>query len=323
MHSTPTAPLADAIYGKFTITSKVLVELVSSNPFQRLKGIAQFGIPDEYYHLKNYSRFDHCIGVMMLLKLLGAGEEEQIAGLLHDVSHTAFSHVIDWVVGDGKTENFQDQQHVRFLTTSDIAGILQKYGYDPSRIADYHYFGLLEQELPDLCADRIDYSVREFPILTARECIADLTVNDHKIVFTHTDIALLFAKQFLNRQMEHWGGFEAASRYRIFADALRIAIKQHIITKDDFWQTDAFVVNKLINSGNKKILRILHVLEQKSLAQLPKSTVTVQKKFRYVDPLIKADSKILRLSTLNKQFAQELKHARELNAKGITVPDVR
>jgi HD superfamily phosphohydrolase len=34
---------------------------------------------------------------MLLVRRLGASLEEQIAALLHDVSHTAFSHVIDSV----------------------------------------------------------------------------------------------------------------------------------------------------------------------------------------------------------------------------------
>ena len=36
----------------------------------------------------------------MLLAKKGASLTEQIAGLIHDVSHTVFSHVIDRVVGN-------------------------------------------------------------------------------------------------------------------------------------------------------------------------------------------------------------------------------
>jgi len=50
------------------------------------------------------TRFDHSVGVMLLIRKLGAGSspasallKEQVAALLHDVSHTAFSHVIDYV----------------------------------------------------------------------------------------------------------------------------------------------------------------------------------------------------------------------------------
>ena len=99
----------DSVYGGTDITSEVILELINARSIQRLKGIAQYGIPDEFYHRKNYSRYDHSVGVMLLLKRLGASEEEQIAGLLHDVSHTAFSHVIDWVVGEGGAEGYQDE----------------------------------------------------------------------------------------------------------------------------------------------------------------------------------------------------------------------
>ncbi len=85
----------DAIYGKYKINEPVLVELIKSRPMQRLKKIAQLGIPDRFYHIRGFSRFEHSLGVMLLLRKLNASLEEQAAGLLHDVSHTAFSHVVD------------------------------------------------------------------------------------------------------------------------------------------------------------------------------------------------------------------------------------
>lgn len=312
--------IKDRIYGKHNISSPVLITLINSKSLQRLKGIGQFGIPDEYYHLKNFSRFEHCIGVMLLLKLLGASEEEQIAGLLHDVSHTAFSHVIDWVVGDGKTENYQDEQHKRFIQSSEIPKILEKYGYDVQRITDYHHFGLLERDLPDLCADRVDYSLREFPDPIMKKCFTNLAVKDNKIVFSNKETALLFATSFLKRQVGHWGEFEGVSRYRIFADVLRIALKEGIITKDDFWQEDDFIVEKLKDSNNKQIHNMLKVLRNKSLTHLPKSTITVHKKFRFVDPLFIFNGELVRLSERNKTFINKLNKARRINEKGITVP---
>lgn len=314
--------IVDSLYGAYEIDSSVVIALLNSKPLKRLKKIAQFGIPDDYYHLKNFSRYDHCVGVMLLLKRLGASEEEQIAGLLHDVSHTAFSHVIDWVVGEGKTEGYQDEQHESFVTSSEIPHILQAYGYDAKRITDYHHFGLLERDLPDVCADRADYSLREFPLEIAKKCITHMTTQENKIVFTNKSSALLFARNFLQQQMNHWGGFEAVSRYRIFANMLRLALKENIIHKEDFWKEDAYIIGKLKLSKHKEINKILKILKQKSLADLPQSMTVVHKKFRAVDPLFIAGKKLLRLSAADQAFATSLEAARKKNEKGIIIPQI-
>jgi hypothetical protein len=259
---------------------------------------------------------------MIILKKLGASEEEQIAGLLHDASHTAFSHVIDFVMGDGKTEDFQDKQHLQFVMNSKLPDILSKYGYSADRIVDYHHFGILERNLPDLCADRVDYSLREFPANVVIDCLPGFTVVQGKIVFKNKRSALMFARNFLKLQLQHWGGFESVSRYRIFADVLLQALKEGTISKDDFWQDDSFVINKLVSSKNQKLQNILQVLRHKSLPHLDKSNVKVYVKFRYVDPLFIDNKKLIRLSKASKIFADELNIARRLNELGVAIPTI-
>lgn len=314
--------IRDRIYGDVAVNSGVILDLINSKPMQRLKGIGQFGIPDEYYHQANYSRYEHSLGVMLLLKKLGASEEEQIAGLLHDVSHTAFSHVIDWVVGDGKTEDYQDEQHTQYLNNSEIPRILEKHGYSVNRISDYHHFGLLERDSPDLCADRVDYSLREFPADVVKICVPALAVHEGRIVFANQEAAELFAKHFLKQQMEHWGGLEAVSRYRIFANALRRAIGAKVISMDDFWKDDDFVMNKLVKAKNPDVISELEVLRSKSLAGLKKGTTPVHKKFRHVDPHFLLNGKVVRLSSVSQDFADELEKAREANRRGILIPSI-
>lgn len=314
--------IRDRVYGQYSISSKVLIELINSQPIQRLKDISQFGIPDMYYHIKNFSRYEHSVGVMLLLKKLRASEEEQIAGLLHDVSHTAFSHTIDWVLGDGKTEDYQDQQHARFVGGSKIPAILEQHGYLPTRIADYHNFGLLERDIPELCADRVDYSLREFPVAIARSCVAALKVLNGRIVFKDQASAHLFAQNFLKLQTQHWGGFEALSRYRIFANVLREALKDGTIEQKDFWEDDNFVMAKLLRSKNANIQHTLEMLKSKTLTHLPTSDMTVYKKFRHVDPLFVHNGKLERLSKVSFEFSNELDTARKHNQLGIVIPVV-
>ncbi|HVG18831.1 MAG TPA: HD domain-containing protein, partial [Blastocatellia bacterium] len=86
---------------------RLIVELIDSAEFQRLRRIKQLGIAMFAYQGAEHSRFTHSIGVMHLmtrtLNLLGAHHtisgEERVVGragaLLHDLGHGPFSHVIE------------------------------------------------------------------------------------------------------------------------------------------------------------------------------------------------------------------------------------
>jgi HD superfamily phosphohydrolase len=65
---------------------------------------------------------------MLLVRKLGGSLEEQIAALLHDVSYTAFSHVIDYVLQE-KGEDYHEQIFEEVITNSTIPSILDKYGF--------------------------------------------------------------------------------------------------------------------------------------------------------------------------------------------------
>lgn len=314
--------IKDKIYGKATINSPAIIELISSKPLQRLKKINQFGLPNRYYHVKNYSRYDHSIGVFMILRKLNASEEEQIAGLLHDVSHTAFSHVVDWVFDEGAIEDFQNQKHKEFIEKSTLPKILKKYRYDPGRISEHKHFKLLEQNIPDLCADRIDYFLRELPVKIAREYFKNLLHKNGKIVFNNKSAAKKFAENFLDKQNNHWGGFEAVSRYEILSRALKIGLKGKIISFNDFWGEDEQVLEKLEKSKNLTIKKILKILKNKNLDHLVKSNDIRHKKFRYIDPKYLSKNKILKLSENDKRYKIKIENARKINNQGILIPQI-
>lgn len=307
----------DRVYSTFTIDSPIALELIHSKPFQRLKHISQLGLPAKYYHLEGYSRYEHSIGVYHLLNIMGASEEEQVAGLLHDVSHTAFSHLVDWVIGDSLTEDYQDKRHLSVLQQKDIAVVLHKFGYTPESIADYHRFSLLEKDIPDLCADRVDYVFRESSHIIAEKCLSYLQAHDGEIVFSEEKGALVFANNFLHRQEAHWGGYEAVTRYVVFGNMLKRALADNTITIDDLHQTDEFVINKIKESNVIDHIAVLSLMEHKNLSFLPKAEKSTMKKFRYVDPKVIVDGKAVKLTVINKDFRDEIERAKKRNLKGI------
>lgn len=308
--------IGDRIYGKFEITEPVILELLKCKPMLRLKGISQLGVPDKYHYVRGFSRFEHSVGVMLLLRKLGALIEEQVAGLLHDVSHAAFSHVIDWVLGQGKTENFQDDRHLEFITQSEISDILTRHGYNPAKIADLKSYKLLDTEIPDLCADRIDYSLRQISQSAARKYVKHLSVWDGKIIFNPKEVALSFANDFLDLQINDWAGFEGASRYLIFSRILKRAIDLKIINIDDFLGDEESILKKIEVGRDTQIMAGLGLLRKKSLSSEPRKERIV-KKFRHVDPEFLEHGKLHRVSEAYPKFAKRLALAEKSNKKGI------
>ncbi len=151
--------VSDIIYGDYNV-DHVLAELIMSKPVQKLKGIHQGGASYLVNEEWNVTRYEHSVGVMLLIKKLGGSIEEQIAGLLHDVSHTAFSHVIDFVL-ENKEEDYHEKIYQKVIIDSEIPCILKKHGYDYKDILfNESKWTLLEQPAPELCADRVDYTLR-------------------------------------------------------------------------------------------------------------------------------------------------------------------
>ena len=91
----------DILYGQAEIDQPVLIELLKAPELQRLQQVGMGGYyPGSPYASghRDYTRHRHSVGVMLLLRRFNAPLEEQIAGLIHDVSHSAFSHTIDYIL---------------------------------------------------------------------------------------------------------------------------------------------------------------------------------------------------------------------------------
>jgi HD superfamily phosphohydrolase len=297
----------DRIYGMQEINQKILVELINSKSVQRLKDISQLGMPDEYYHLPGFSRYEHSLGVLILLKNLGARLEEQIAGLLHDVSHPPFSHVIDWAIGDPTKEDYQDKIHEDFLKSSEIPLVLEKHGFDIKFISNYKNFKLLEKQPPSLCADRLDYSLREIGMQKGknlvRKILGDLSVKESQIVFRTESIAKIFGEGYMQLQTEHWGGDEARSRYYILSNVLNKAFKNNLIGLEDLKKNEEYILRILNNSGDESILNGLNLLKRGFNIIRDSNGIELKKKFRYVDPEVMVDGAYFPLSKISEEYS--------------------
>jgi len=254
--------ISDVLYGEFEV-DVVLEELILSKPMQRLKGIHQAGASYLMNENWNVTRFDHSVGVMLLVKKLGGSVEEQIAGLLHDVSHTAFSHVIDYVF-DNEDESYHEEIFSSVVKNSEIPAILAKHGYNYEDILlDDSKWTLLERSAPELCADRVDYTLRDmytYGYISLEEVhsfLEDVIEVEGKMVLQNIEIAEWFTETYYKEVIDFFMKPMNIYGNDMLAKTLKVALHKRIIHADDFLLEDDELISKLQQCNDPEVHALL------------------------------------------------------------------
>ncbi|KRF63623.1 hypothetical protein ASG99_05740 [Bacillus sp. Soil768D1] len=301
--------ITDNIYGEFEI-EKVIEELILCKPVQRLKGIHQGGASYLVNKKWNVTRFDHSIGVMLLIKKLGGSVEEQIAGLLHDVSHTAFSHVVDFVL-DNKEEDYHEEIYSTVVKNSEIPTILEKFGYNFEDILqDDSKWTLLEQPAPELCADRVDYTLRdmyEYGHISLEEvqCFLNhLIVVEGKMYLQNIEIAEWFVKTYYKEVIDFFMDPLNIYGNDMLAKILKLSLDKNIISLDDFLSEDEELIYKIKSAEDKELFGLLRKLNQNVQVKEDRDNYDLHRKnkVRMINPSILKNNELIPASELSERI---------------------
>jgi len=212
----------DPVYGA-VYADRLEWLLLQSRPVQRLKGIKQLGLVDAVYPGACHSRFEHSLGTMHMAGLMAdhlglplpERRKVRVAGLLHDLGHSALSHAVEGVLSRnpdiqpiiGKSRAFRHEQFTRHILSAHPFGenaleaVDEDFG-SPDRffaeIADIISGGnppLGQIISGDLDADRIDFLLRDshhsgvsLGLVDVDQILQSLTVHRNRIVLAgHSD----------------------------------------------------------------------------------------------------------------------------------------
>jgi uncharacterized protein len=168
---------------------QLMVRLVDTAEFQRLRRIKQLGLGLYTYQGAEHSRFTHSLGAFHLMTRVldrfseryqidpGARTAARAAALLHDIGHGSFSHVMEKVL------NFHHEQwtiDVLLNGETEIGSLLQSHAADlPRQVADiiegkFKPSALAQLVSSQLDVDRMDYLLRDSLMTGAKYGIFDL-----------------------------------------------------------------------------------------------------------------------------------------------------
>ena len=256
---------------------------------------------------------------MLLVRTLAPDDHgQQYAALLHDISHTVLSHVTDYAFGYVIHEVEKDD----YVATTSIPSILAKFHYNWKDIMNEELWPLLEQPAPLLCADRLDYGLRDmvaFGVLSTakvRAIVEQFVVHESRIMCSDVNLARDLARGYMRCDVLAWANPHHSGLYRFAGDAIRLAIAHGVIRKEELWVgTDAQFWDKILNCGIKEIDEKTQYVNEYTKFTMVSSlkegelVVELTLKIRTIDPEVLAydgnKSKVHRLSELDKEFAKD------------------
>ena len=247
-----------------------------------------------------YSRYDHSLGVALIIWHFTGSMEQTLAGLFHDITTPVFAHVVDFLNGDHlRQESTEEGTEALLRSSHELRERLRKYGLKPEHVSDYHRFPIADNDAPALSADRLEYTLGNLlnyglaDLSQIRRFYHDLTVSadengQPELAFKTAEIAAEFAEASLKTSAVYVADEDRFSMEAL-AYLLRDAIERGVLTREDLASTEPEVIEKLCSDekccadwerfcGYSVILRSAEKREDGFWVQ-------VDAKKRWIDPL--------------------------------------
>jgi len=274
----------DPIYGSHELPA-VFEDLLSGNTLKRLGNIHHSGAIFLVNPSICHNRLEHSIGVMLLIRILGGTELEQVAGLVHDISHTAFSHVSDYVFGN-EDETYHEQLFETVVSHSEVPFLLEKHGYTLEQLLNGQ-FSILEQPIPYLCADRLDYTLRDamhsgiINRQQARHFLNFVTLVDGKVSVDNPEQAEWINGIYKRLNTEVYNAPLYVYANQQLAALINELLKNGQLKEGDMQKDDTFMLNKIRSTtyGYEAIKAIKH---HKGYADFLKKGASLKIKTRHL-----------------------------------------
>ena len=302
-------------------------EYINAPEMQRLKGIG-IACGVNFSKLRPnvmfYSRFEHSIGVALIVWHFTKDKKQALAGLFHDIANPAFSHCIDFLNGDYETQESTEELTTKIISDSTyIISLLNRDGIKLEEVNDYKLYPIADNNIPMISADRLEYSFSNgFSLEDVWEdgeiekIYSNLTILKNekgKIELGFQDLEI--AELFINKIKGLWIDYvEDRFIMEIIVHIVKKLNEKNLIKVEDLYRLSEFEVIDIAKKSN--ILEVQKLVQNMANAKdLYESDTQVdgkycikcKAKYRYIDPLLLYGNSTVRLT----EVSQTAKKAKE------------
>ena len=301
-----------------------LSEYIETPAMLRLDGISMFpgGDHTKILKIKNFnSRLKHSIGVALIVWNFTKDKKQTLAGLFHDISTPAFSHIVDFMNGDYlNQESTEDLTKYMIENSKEIMELLNRDGIKVEEVCDYHMYPIADNDTPMLSADRLEYTFSDgleiegiFDLDKVNRAYKDLSVlknekNEIEIGFNNLEIA----EEFIYNANKLWllisGGNEINFIMQFWTDYLKISMNNGYIQEKDLYEMSEFeIIEKIKKQADDKMINILEKFQnsieigRSNTEVKDKYCVSIKAKKRYINPLVNINGKSNRTTQVSSK----------------------
>ncbi|MCI5775262.1 MAG: HD domain-containing protein [Aerococcus sp.] len=180
----PEKVFRDPVHSYIHIQHQVILDLINTREFQRLRRIKQLGYASYVFHGGLHNRFSHCLGVYEIARHISSHFERNYpktdahpegwdsrenlvtlcAALLHDIGHGAFSHTFEKIF---ETDHEAITREIILNETTEVhqvlAGVSSSFPNEVAAVINHSYPNRQVVQLisSQIDADRMDYLLRD------------------------------------------------------------------------------------------------------------------------------------------------------------------
>ena len=268
-----------------------------------------------------YSSLEHSIAVALVIWHFTHDKKQTLSGLFHDISTPAFKHCIDFMNGDHeKQESTEDLTKTMIMESKEIMSLLKRDNINIDEVCDYHIYPIADNDTPMLSADRLEYTLSNglgqikkiWDIDEIKKVYSDISIieKDNKepeMCFKDIDVADRFVEVMSELSILY---MDDKTRFgmQFLADIMKRMSELKLITVSDLYElSEKEIIDKIKVTKDYNISDCFKKWQEgnevKVSEEEPKDkySVKVKAKKRYIDPLVKTEDGIKRISEVSEK----------------------
>ena len=268
-----------------------------------------------------YSSLEHSIAVALVIWHFTHDKKQTLSGLFHDISTPAFKHCIDFMNGDHeKQESTEDLTKTLITESKEIMNLLKRDDINVDEVCDYHIYPIADNDTPMLSADRLEYTLSnglgqikkiwdldEIKKIYSNIIIVDKEDGTPEMCFKDIEIADRFVEVMSELSILY---MDDKTRFgmQFLADIMKRMSELKLITVSDLYElSEKEIIDKIKVTKDYNISDCFKKWQEgnevKVSEEEPKDkySVKVKAKKRYIDPLVKTEDGIKRISEVSEK----------------------